>query len=198
MGHPGTHESNQRSDVALLLIDVVNDLEWEGAEGVIEPALRMADHIAALKIRAAAAGIPILYVNDNFGRWKSDFKAQVEHCLRDGVRGAPLVRRLLPTPEDYFVLKPRHSGFYSTTLEILLRALGSKTLILCGIAADNCVLFTANDAYMRGFQILVPRDCVVANREEEKRRALEQMAKVLKADTRDSESLSLSSLGRSP
>jgi nicotinamidase-related amidase len=186
-----------KSPVALLLIDVINDLEWPGAENIVGAALAMADAIAALKRRARAARVPCVYVNDNFGRWKSDFHAQVDHCLEDGVRGQEVVRRVLPTDDDYFVLKPKHSGFYSTTLDILLRYLGAETLVLTGIAGNNCVLFTANDAYMRDYALVVPNDCVISNTEGENRAALVQMAGVLKADVRPAHELDLQALGRS-
>jgi nicotinamidase-related amidase len=71
--------------------------------------------------------------------------------------------RLRPKPDDYFVLKPQHSGFYGTPLELLLDHLSIHTLILTGFATDLCVLFTANDAHMRGFHLVVPKDCVAAN-----------------------------------
>ena len=90
----------------------------------------------------------------------------------------------MPDEDDYFVLKPKHSGFYSTSLELLLEHLGARSLILTGIAGNNCVLFTANDAYMRDFKIFVPSDCVVSETQADNDYALEQMAKVLKADTR--------------
>ena len=183
-----------KGHAALLLIDVINDLEWPGGELIVDRALRMAEKIATLKERVRAAGLPVVYVNDNFGRWQSDFNAQVEHCLNDGVRGEPLARRLLPAREDYFVLKPKHSGFYSTTLELLLRHLEPHTLILTGIAGNNCVLFTANDAYMRDYRLFVPRDCVASNTEEENEQALAQMASVLKADVRPAAALDLAAL----
>src|SRR5439155_15089496 len=129
-----------KSAVALLLIDVINDLEFPGADDLLRSAVPMAQQIAALKHRASDAGIPVIYVNDNFGRWRSDFNAQVEHCLRDGVRGREIVARLRPEEDDYFVLKPKHSGFFSTTLDILLEYLEVKTVILTGIAANICVL----------------------------------------------------------
>src|SRR5438309_3240218 len=175
-----------KSAVALLLIDVINDLEFPDGDKLLRSALRMAHQIAGLKRRASEAGLPVIYVNDNFGRWRSDFNAQVEHCLNDGVPGKPVVERLRPGEEDYFVLKPKHSGFFSTTLDILLDYLGVKTVILTGIAANICVLFTANDAYMRDFFLVVPCDCVASTTEEENRNALEQMRKVLKADIRPS------------
>src|SRR6476659_6222908 len=112
-----------QSPVALILIDVVNDLEWPGGETMFPYALKMAERVAALKTRATASGVPTIYVNDNFGRWKSDFRAQIARCLEPNVRGRPLVELLRPSEDDYFVLKPMHSGFFGTTLELLLRHL---------------------------------------------------------------------------
>jgi nicotinamidase-related amidase len=130
-------------------------------------------------------------VNDNFGRWRSDFRAVVSQCLRAKSRGREIVARLPPDEKDYFVLKPLHSGFYSTTLEVLLTHLNADTLILTGIAADICVLFTANDAYMRGYRLLVPGDCVASNDAVTNRRALAEMRDLLKADIRRSSKLRL-------
>jgi nicotinamidase-related amidase len=130
-------------------------------------------------------------VNDNFGRWRSDFRAQVEHCLQDGVVGQPIAELLRPDEDDYFVLKPKHSGFFSTTLDVLLEYLEVKTVVLVGMAANICVLFTANDAYMRDFHLVVPHDGVASNTIEENNYALEQMRVVLKADTRSSAEIPL-------
>ena len=185
-----------KAEVALLLIDVINDLEFPEGDQLLRFALPMADRIAELKRRARAAEVPVVYVNDNFGRWRSDLNAQVEHCLRDGVRGKPSVEKLRPADDEYFVLKPKHSGFYSTTLDILLDYLQVKTVILTGVAANICVLFTANDAYMRDFHLVVPRDAVASNTEEENRYALEQMRVVLKADTRPSAEIDFDELKR--
>src|SRR5262249_9410567 len=119
--NPDLHgNAPDKSDVALLLIDVINDLEFEGGDALLQQAVPLVATIAALKPCAKALGIPVIYVNDNFGRWRSDFKAQVDHCLKDGVRGRPLAEALRPEKDDYFVLKPKHSGFYSTSLAILL------------------------------------------------------------------------------
>ena len=185
-----------QSPVALLLIDVINDLEFEGGEALMEQAAPMAEAIAALKKRAKEAGIPVIYSNDNYGRWQSNFEKIVEHVLEDGVRGEPLARLLEPEADDYFVLKPKHSGFFSTTLDTLLDYLGARTLVMTGIAADICVLFTANDAYMRDFFIVVPPDCVAAESEGGRDRALDLMRTVLKADTTPSTELDLEKLKR--
>lgn len=170
-----------KSGAALLLIDVINDFEFAEGEQLLHLALPVGKNIARLKQRAKEAGIPAIYVNDNFGRWQSDFKKIVDHCLEG--RGKQFVEMLLPDDDDYFVLKPKHSGFYSTTLALLLTHLTTKNLILTGIAGNNCVLFTANDAYMRDFKIFVPADCIVSNTEDENEHALKQMENVLKADT---------------
>src|SRR5438874_328867 len=194
--NPDLHgNAPDKAEVALLLIDVINDLEFSEGDQLLRHALPMAERLLALTRRARDAGIPVIYVNDNFGRWRSDFNTQVEHCLKDGVRGREIVARLTPAEDDYFVLKPKHSGFFSTTLDILLDYLGVKTVILTGIAANICVLFTANDAYMRDFSLVVPCDCVASNTEEENRNALEQMRRVLKADIRPSTELDLDTLG---
>jgi nicotinamidase-related amidase len=182
------------AEAALLLIDVINDLEFDGGEALLTQAMPMAAQLALLKRRAKQAGIPAVYVNDNFGRWQSDFAKQLVHCLDDGVRGQPLVERLRPEPDDYFVLKPKHSGFYSTTLDLLLRALKVTTLILTGLTGDICVLFTANDAYMRAYHLLVPSDCVASLEPAENQHALSHMQRVLKADIRPSTALDLHAL----
>lgn len=180
--------------VALLLIDVINDLEFEGGRELLQHALPMAERIAALKRRAKEAGIPAIYVNDNFGKWQSDFNKILTHCLEDDVRGQRLAEILRPKEDDYFVLKPKHSGFFSTTLDTLLEYLQAKTLILTGVTADICVLFTANDAYMRDFNLVIPPDCVASPNEEETEHALELMKRVLKADVRPSTELDLEEL----
>jgi len=135
-------------------------------------------------------------VNDNFGRWRSDFRALVRHCTGEAVRGRPIAELLRPDETDYLVLKPKHSGFFSTTLDVLLSYLGVRALILGGIAGNICVLFTANDAYMRDFNLFVPRDCIASNDPEENRHALEQMRTVLEADTTPSEELDLEAVKR--
>jgi nicotinamidase-related amidase len=173
------------------LIDVINDLDFPEANRLLRSARPMARKLLRLKERAKKAGIPVIYVNDNFGRWQSDFRRQVQHCLRENSRGHEIVSLLRPEEDDYFVLKPKHSGFFSTTLETLLRYLGSHTLIITGIAGNFCVLFTANDAYMRDYDLIIPSDCTASNSAAENREALALMRKFLRADTRPSSKLRL-------
>jgi nicotinamidase-related amidase len=124
-----------------------------------------------------------LYVNDNFGKWRSDFRTLVDRCLEGDCRGRRIAEVLTPEEDDYFVLKPKHSGFFATPLELLLRYLNVQQVILTGVAGDNCVLFTAADAYMRNFHVAVPADCTVSIDPHANRSALEHMRETLKADT---------------
>lgn len=171
------------SEIALLLIDVINDFDFPGSERIIEFALPAARKILTLKNFCREQGVPVIYVNDNFGTWRSDFKSVVRHCSSESSLGSEVSRLLKPEKGDYFVLKPKHSGFYSTTLQVLLSFLKCKRLILTGFAGNICVLFTANDAYMRDYEIFVPADCVASNTKSENQTALTQIKRVLKADT---------------
>jgi nicotinamidase-related amidase len=178
-----------KSETALVIIDVINDLDFPEANQLMRYAPAMARNIAKLKKRAKKAGIPVIYVNDNFGRWQSDFRRLVEHCRQGKAR--EIVDLLRPDDDDYFVLKPKHSGFFSSALETLLRYLGARRLILSGIAGNYCVLFTANDAYMRDYELIVPGDCAVSNTKRENDQALTLMKNYLKADTRSSSRVQL-------
>jgi nicotinamidase-related amidase len=165
---------------ALLLIDVINDLAFPGSEALVAQAEPMAARLAAFTRRARTAGVPTVYVNDNFGQWRSDFRKTVAHCTARTSKGRRVSLRLRPTRDDFFVLKPKHSGFYDTTLATLLDDLKIRRVIVTGIAGNICVLFTANDAYMRGLQIFAPADCIVSNTVEDNDAALRQIELVLK------------------
>jgi nicotinamidase-related amidase len=171
---------------ALLLIDVINDLAFEGSAAIVGQAEPMASRLATLKRRASAAGVPTIYINDNFGQWRSDFRRTVAHCTARSSPGRRVSLRLKPTSRDYFVLKPKHSGFFDTTLDTLLGTLRVRRVILTGIAGNICVLFTANDAYMRDLKIFAPADCIVSNTAADNDHALGQIDTVLKGHIADS------------
>jgi nicotinamidase-related amidase len=193
--NPDLHgNAPDKSPVALILIDVINALDFDHGPQLLEHALPMARSIAALKTRAKEFGIPTVYANDNFGRWQSDLNQVLDHVLQDGVPGKPLAEILHPGKDDYFVLKPKHSGFFSTQLDILLDYLGARTLIITGVQANICVLFTANDAYMRDYALVVPSDCVASTDPAEADHALKQMQVVLKAQVMPSGELDLEAL----
>lgn len=168
-----------KSRIALLLIDVINDFSFPEGEALLRNALPMARALAKLKRHAREHGCPSIYVNDNFGRWRSDFKSQVEHCMQGP--GHQLAELLHPEEDDYFVLKPAHSAFYSTSLELLLKHVEVRALIITGMATNICVLFSANDAFIRGYELYVPSDCVAANTKPLTTESLKQMKSVLKA-----------------
>lgn len=190
----GFESSTGKFRAALLLIDVINDMNFEGSEGLVRLAEPMARRLRALKKRARAAGIATIYINDNFGKWRSDFRALIDYCVNADVPGRNVARILKPDTKDYFVLKPKQSAFFGTTLQTLLRDLGTKKLIVTGVAGDNCVLFSASDAYMRGYRLFVPSDCIASETEVENQYALQLMKKVTKADIRPSAALKLESL----
>jgi nicotinamidase-related amidase len=180
--NPALHGSApDKSEIVLLIVDVINDLDFPEAKQLLRFVPAMARKLRKLKERAKAEGVPVIYVNDNFGRWRSDVRRLVEHCRKGQARH--LVDALRPKEDDYFVLKPKHSGFFSSTLETLLRYLGARRLIITGIAGNFCVLFTANDAYMRDYELLVPSDCTISNTARENREALNLMKRYLKANT---------------
>jgi nicotinamidase-related amidase len=167
---------------ALLVIDMLNDLEFEGGEALLEQAMPVASAIAHLRGWYHARGLPVIYANDNFGRWHADLAKVIEHARRVGSHGAVLSDGLLPGVEDYFVLKPRHSAFYETPLSTLLEKLEVRALTLVGIAGDDCVLRTALDAQMRQFPLWVPADGIASQTTLRNQRALSCMQEVARAD----------------
>lgn len=185
-----------RSPVALLLLDVINDFAYPGGDRLLKHTRGIVAPLLELKRQAHRARIPVIYANDNFGHWQSDFSKVLNHC-RDSA-GEDIARRLAPQPQDYFVLKPKHSAFFSTCLDTLLEYLGTETLILTGIAGDSCVLFTANDAYMRDFRLILPSDAIASQSSGENRRVLTLMQRVLRAQVCPANEVDLARLAQAP
>jgi nicotinamidase-related amidase len=183
-----------KSPVALLLIDVINHFEFPDGEQVLRHALPIAPKLARLKQRAREARIPTIYVNDNFGQWRSDATELLEYCLRPDAPGKRFVEQLRSDHEDYFVLKPMHSAFYKTPLDVLLYELGATSLILSGLATNSCILCTAHDANMRDFKIIVPSDCCAARSTREHRQAVDHIRAIDAAKVLSSRSLRLAKL----
>ena len=180
--------------VALLLIDVLTTFQFPDGDAIYKNAMGIRDALVRLKARARENSIPVLYVNDNFGDWRSEKEVLMGRCLE--AKGAKFVRPLLPDSEDYFVLKPMHSAFYMTPLEVLLEHLQVETLILTGLTSNSCITVTAHDANMRGFEIYIPPDCSCARNAEEHRGALAQLEAMAGANLRRSTSLKLPNLIR--
>lgn len=158
--------------LALLVVDMINPMDFPHAAAMLPQAVAAARNIARLKRRLRGQGVPVIYANDNFADWRMDFRELVAVCSHD-TAGAQMARTLAPLPDDHFVLKPRHSAFFDTPLPTLLAQLGTRRLVVTGIATDGCVLATALDAHLREFQVHVPRDCVAAISPERTARALQ-------------------------
>ena len=170
-----------RSGTVLLLVDFINPLDFEGAEQLARAAVAAGKAAARLKADARRRGIKAIYANDNYGLWQSDFTSVWRHCKDLGGAAGGLASDLRPEPEDLTVLKPRHSAFYCTPLELLLQQLRCKRIVVTGLATDSCVLFTAMDAYLRGYEVWVPADCAAAESARLHRASLRQMQRLLKA-----------------
>lgn len=176
-------DGHQRS--ALLVVDMINPLDFEGGDALRPHAVAAAREIAALAARMRAADLPVIYVNDNFMHWQADFR-EIVATVRESTAGGELAELLAPQQGDYFVLKPKHSGFLATPLEILLEKLEVGRVLVSGVATDGCVLATATDAHMREYEVQVPPDCVAAISAERSTRAVELMRDSMHIDIRPS------------
>jgi nicotinamidase-related amidase len=151
---------------ALLIVDVFNTFAFEGAEPVIESAERVSETIAGLIDEAHRRDMPIVYVNDNYGNWQWERADLIRHMTAPENKGRAIARRLAPRDDDYLLFKPQFSAFYATNLPALLPRLGVTRLVVTGIAADICVLFTAADAHMREYDLWIPADAVAGTSDE--------------------------------
>jgi nicotinamidase-related amidase len=179
---------------ALVIIDVITDLDFPQNTELVEQSASLAKNIAGLKRECRKRGIPVIYVNDNRGRWRSDSAAVIKWATRRGSLGRAMVKRLLPHPNDYVVLKPKHSPFYGTPLDTLLEYLGAKTIILAGLTIESCVLLAATEAHIRDLGLVVPADCVAGLSLKTHQSALELLRRNFQADTRPWKSLNLARL----
>jgi nicotinamidase-related amidase len=181
-------------NVALVLADVINDMEFDGGAELFENALPAAKRLVQLVRRTREAGVPVIYVNDNFGKWRSDFRKTLDHVIDDRTRGAPIAELLRPADDDYFVLKAKHSGFYHTQLDLLIEYLDVTTIVLAGFATDICVRFTAADAHMRDLKLIVPPDCSAAGTVKDHEQTIEHIARVLGVQTPSSDEIDFARL----
>ena len=174
---------------ALLIVDMINDFRFAEGDKLFRRTLPVAKAIVHLRARAYDAGVPVVYVNDNFAKWHDTFETTVKSIKNASEEGREIVSLLRPAKQDYYVLKPNRSGFYKTPLEILLEDLGVKDVIITGVTTDMCVLFTAHDAHMRKLGVAVPSDCTTAITTAHKRQALDLLGRVTDADTRPSRNI---------
>jgi nicotinamidase-related amidase len=182
--------------VALVLVDVVSDFGFPDGDRLLSQARPAAERIAGLRRRAREAGVPVVFCNDNFGRWQDDFGAVVRRALAPGSPARDLAERLRPGPDDYVVLKPKHSAFFQTPLDTLLAHLGTKTLVLAGFTGDVCLLATALDANMRDFRLVVPADATASMDADDNEAALAYLRRVADAETPDAAEVDFEALAR--
>ena len=176
-------EDRAAGAMALLVIDMLSDWDFQDAAALLEAAGSVAPRIAELRTRCRQAGVPVVYANDNRGRWRSDFREVVASARARGGTAAAIADALAPDRDDYFVLKPKHSGFHATPLDLLLRHLRVRTLLLTGVSSDQCVLYTAADARMHDYDAIVPRDAVATQSGERNAAALRHFSQVLRLET---------------
>ena len=179
----GIIERTARHSHALVILDMVSCWGFPDAAPLLRHASRIAPAIASLKRRCEQARIPVIYANDNSGQWRSDFKYVVRESLESPGPGARITQQLQPGDADYFVLKPKHSAFFATPLELLLDHLRTQRLVVTGVSTDQCVLNTVSDARMRDFEVVVPADCVATQTPARNRRALDYFENVLGVKT---------------
>ncbi|ATH93957.1 isochorismatase [Bacillus glycinifermentans] len=169
-----------KSNTALIIVDIINDFQFDMGEALSGKTEAMAPDLLALKKHAHRMNWPIIYINDHFGIWQADIAAIIKKCQNR--KSKNVIDRLAPNENDYFLIKPKHSAFYGTALDTLLNELAVNHLVITGIAGNICVLFTANDAYMREYDITLPKDCIASNTEKDNRYAITMMKDVLFAN----------------
>lgn len=173
-----------RSPTVLLLVDMINPLDFPEAERLAPAATAAARTIARLKERMVRAGAACIYANDNYGQWRSDFRDVLDGCRAKGGASAEMAALLAPASEDLVLLKPRQSAFFGTPLDLLLTQMHARKLVITGVATDICVQLSAMDAKLRGYELWIPSDCTAAESPAFQKDALAYMARVLEADVR--------------
>lgn len=148
--------------IALVIIDMFSTWRQDDGGVFVQAALTVAPNIAALKRRCEDGGVPVIYANDNAGHWRSDFRSTVEAARQAGGAANEIAELLAPTAQDYFVLKPKHSAFFATPLELLLFHLDVRRVVLAGVSADKCVMATACDALMHDLRVDIAMDGIAA------------------------------------
>ncbi|MFJ7905243.1 isochorismatase family cysteine hydrolase [Streptomyces sp. NPDC096198] len=141
---------------ALIVIDMLNTYDHKDAEALVTSVRKALPGIRTLIGRARASDSPVIYVNDNFGQWRSHHGELLQAALAGHHRD--LVEPIVPDEDSLFIVKARHSIFFETPLAYLLGQLGIERLVLCGQVTEQCVLYSALDAHIRHFEVIVPPD----------------------------------------
>jgi nicotinamidase-related amidase len=162
---------------ALIVIDMINGYDFPDAEKVAASAENAVPVIEEL---LADSDSPVIYVNDNFGHWRSNRDELVEEALEG--EHPELVEPIKPGDKSLFVVKARHSIFYQTPLEYLLSQEGVDRVVLAGQVTEQCILYSALDAYIRHLEVRVPPEAVAHIYPELADAALTMMERNMSAD----------------
>ena len=166
---------------ALLITDMLNDFVNKGATLEVPTARAIIQHIREEIDKARKKRIPIVYCCDAHKDTDPEFKLWPRHAIK-GTAGADIIEQLKPQKEDYVISKTYYSCFYKTSLDKLLKKLGTTHLILTGVVTNICILYTTAEAYMRGYKVVIPKNCVAALTRNEHQFALQQMQRVFHAE----------------
>lgn len=172
---------------ALLIIDMLNDYAHEDGDRLRENARPVVPVIAGIARRARDAGQLVVWVNDNHGDWAADRESLLASA-REGA-GSELIDPIAPDRDVPFIVKSRHSVFYGSPLEYLLNVEQVGRLVLTGQVTEQCILYSALDAYLRRFSLVVARDGVAAIDDELADAALRMMASNMRADVLDADEI---------
>lgn len=174
MRQPPPSRGRTPAHTALLIVDMISCWNFPDAQKLLPAAAGIVPALARLRARCSRIGIPVIYANDNLGRWRSDFRTLISESLACGGVAHEITSALHPQPNDYFVLKPKHSAFFCTPMALLLDDLRISTLVVTGVASDQCVMTTVAEARMRELDVIVPRDCVASQSAARNAAALRQ------------------------
>ncbi|SES15177.1 Nicotinamidase-related amidase [Gracilibacillus ureilyticus] len=164
---------------AVMIIDMINDFNFAEGDMLLEHTKKIVPNIKKLREYADKNDMPVIFVNDHYETWETDYKTIAKTCLTD--KNKDIIEQGTPAKKDYFIMKPQMSGFFRTPLCSLLEELGINHIIMAGIAGNICILFTANDAHMRGYTLHVPGNCVASNTDRHNEEALKLMKAVFNA-----------------
>lgn len=167
---------------AILIIDLINDFHFKEGDLLLKHTKQIIPNLKRLKKYANKHHYPIIYVNDHYETWSTNYREIAETCRTS--ENEDIIQLGLPEKEDYFIMKPQMSAFFRTPLGSLLEELQIEHLIMAGIAGNICILFSANDAHMRGYTLHVPENCIASNTKKHNEEAIQLMRQVFNAKTK--------------
>lgn len=146
------------STTALLVIDVLTSSEPDAVYAPKGDEARYAENCVRLTRAARAAGLPVIFANDDHIEGVDrELELWGAHGIHGKVHNLPALEAG-SGERDFIVPKRRYSAFFGTSLDLLLRELGVRTLIAIGEDSNVCVLHTLADAFYLGYETIVGED----------------------------------------